>query len=73
MKKALMIALCSGALVLSGLSVAQTTGNSYQSTVIASQTQNVAQKKGKCKKSSKKSCKKHKKMKKIKSSKHHTS
>ena len=66
MKKALITALCAGALVLSGFSVAQTTSNPFKSTVISTQTQDVAQK-GKCKKN----CKKMKKS--SKSGKHHAS
>ena len=65
MKKALIIALCAGALISSGLSVAKTTSNPFQPTVISSQTQDVAQK-VKCKKGSKsKKC--------VKTSKHHAS
>jgi hypothetical protein len=63
MKKALIIALAGVALIASGLSIAETSSNPYQSTVVSAQTQNVAQKHHKSKK-----CKKG--MKSMKSSKH---
>lgn len=56
MKKALIIALGAGtALVLSGLSIAKTESNTFQTQVVSAQSQDVAQKhKSKTKKSKKK-------------------
>lgn len=52
MKNALIIALAGIALVASGLTIAKTDSNPYQSSVVSAQTQNVGQKHSskKCKK-----------------------
>lgn len=60
MKKALIIALgACAALVASGLSIAQTNSNPFQSTVVSAQTQDVAQKQKHKHKKHKKSKSKH--------------